>query len=264
MAPRKTTTNPKKKTPAKKPKTRTKAGSQARAVKKIQIDENTKLLAMEQRFADEFLKDLNQTQAAIRAGYSPKGAARQAHVLKKQPNVAAYIARKLAEQSTRTGIEFERIMREAGRIAFANPLKVMNPKTGEMLTVTDDDAAAIQGIKHKPGEFGTEREIKFHAKDKALDLILKYGRISVEFEAKMAVEKEKLAIQREQLELEKRRLAIQEAQAAQEKDGFNKIISIIDPFGDNQIQQKHMESAEKQGDISETDNKSTNSGGEPV
>jgi len=218
----------KKKTPA----IRTKAGSQPRAVKKISMTEDTPLLATEQKFADEYLVDLNQRQAAIRAGFSPKAAARLASIMRKQVNVSAYIMRKLAEQSTRTGIEFERIMREAARIAFANPLKVMNPSTGVIESISDDDAAAIQGIKHKPGEWGTEREIKFHAKDKALELILKYGRITVEFEAKMAIEREKLAIQRESLEMDRRRLAIQESQAAQEKDGFSKILNIVDPFGE--------------------------------
>jgi len=196
------------------------------------VTEDTPLLASERRFADEFLKDLNATQSAIRAGFSPKTAGKTGCVMGKKPNISAYIKRKLAEQSTRTGIEFDRIMREAARIAFANPINVMNPNTGDILTVSDDDAAAIQGIKHKPGEWGTEREIKFHAKDKALDLILKYGRITVEFEAKMAIEREKLAIQRESLEMDRRRLAIQESQAAQEKDGFSKILNIVDPFGE--------------------------------
>ena len=256
--PTKTTTKPKRKTTKpKKAATRTKAGSQARAVKKIKLTEDTPLLKTEQRFADEFLLDLNQTKAAIRAGYSPKSAANTATHLMKQPNVAAYIARKLAEQSTRTGIEFERNMRELARIAFVNPLRVMDPLTGNVVVASDDDAAAIAGIKHKPGEWGIEREIKFHAKDKALDLILKYGRISAEFEQKMAIEREKLAIQREQLEIEKRRVAIQEAVAAQEKDGFNKILNILDPFGDNQIQQNTMGNAENPEVLSETDNKST-------
>jgi len=191
----------------------------------VKVTEDTPLLASERRFADEFLKDLNATQSAIRSGFSPKTAGKTGCVMGKKPNISAYIKRKLAEQSTRTGIEFDRIMREAARIAFANPINVMNPNTGDILTVSDDDAAAIQGIKHKPGEWGTEREIKFHAKDKALDLILKYGRISVEFEAKMAIEREKLAIQRESLELDKERLALEKMKAAQKDgDGSNQVV----------------------------------------
>ena len=37
-----------------------------------------KLTAKQQRFCDEYLIDLNATQAAIRAGYSPKTAAQAA------------------------------------------------------------------------------------------------------------------------------------------------------------------------------------------
>lgn len=242
----------------KKDATRTKTGSQRRAVKPDKIDENTPLLVTERLYADEYLLDLNQTKAAIRAGYSPKSAANTATHLMKQPNVAAYIARKLAEQSTRTGIEFERNMRELARIAFVNPLRVMDPLTGNVVVASDDDAAAIAGIKHKPGEWGIEREIKFHAKDKALDLLLKYNRIGAEFEAKMALEREKIAMQREQLEIEKRRLAMQEAVAAQEKDGFNKILNILDPFGE---QHQPMPNAGFAGEIPEADNKSTSEGG---
>jgi len=258
MAPRKTTT--------KKPKTRTKAGSQPRAVKKIKITEDTPLLAIERRFCDEYLIDLNQRQAAIRAGYSPRSAAQTSTGLRKQANVSAYIARRLAEQSARTGIESERILREAARIAFANITDLADDEGRVNLAASREDTAAISSIKYKRSSFGEdqeteEREIKLTDKNKALDLLMKYGRVSAEFERKMKVEEEKLRIMREQLELEKRRVAIQEAQAAQEKDGFNKIISIIDPFGE---QHQHNETAGYAGETPETNNKSTNAGGESV
>lgn len=245
----------------KKPATKETKALQQKKERAVKVTEDTHLLASEQRFADEYLIDLNQTQAAIRAGFSPKSARSTASALMRKPNIAAYIARKLAEQSSRTGFEFGRIMREAARIAFVNPLDVLDPESGRISGENPNDTAAISGLKVKHEVFGgeeggetTEREVKFHSKTQALDLLLKYHRTSAEFERKMQIEESKLAIQREQLELEKRRLAIQEAQAAQEKDGFNKIISIIDPFGE---QQKHIENDENQGETSEIDNKST-------
>jgi phage terminase small subunit len=44
-------------------------------------------------YAREFIKDRNATQAAIRAGYSPKTAGVQGHALLKIPEVAEEIAR---------------------------------------------------------------------------------------------------------------------------------------------------------------------------
>ncbi len=230
--PTKTTTKPKRKTTKpKKAATRTKAGSQPRATKKAKITEDTPLLAMEQRFCDEFLIDLNQRQAAIRAGYSPKSAAQTSTGLRKQANVAAYIARKLAEQSARTGTEAERVIREAARIAFANITDLADDEARVNLAASREDTAAIASIKYKRSTFGEdseteEREIKLTDKAKALDLLMKYGRVSAEFERKMKIEEAKLALQREQLELEKRRLAILEADAAKKHDPENNVVRV--------------------------------------
>ncbi len=221
---------------SKKEPVKKRAGSQRRAVKKSEITEDTPLLAMEQKFADEFLIDFNQTNAAIRAGYSPKSARHKASQLRKQINIAAYIARKIAESSTRNGIEFDRVMREAARIAFVNPLNVLDTRTGSIDSdVSDDDAAAIASVKVKimSGDIDSEeREVKFHAKDKAMDLILKYVKASAEFKEKMKIEREKLALQKRQLEIEERKLAILEENVRKEREGDRKIIDILDPFGE--------------------------------
>lgn len=226
----------KRKAQVKKPIKTTRAGSQRRSVKKLAITEDTSLLIMEQRFADEYLIDYNQTNAAIRAGYSPKSARCKASQLKKQINIAAYIAHKIADTSTRNGIEFDRIMKECARIAFVNPLKVFDVDSGSLkANIADDDAAAISGVKVKKQTgrvMSTEREIKFHAKDKALELLLKHVRISAEFKEKIKIEKEKLALQRRQVEIEERKMNILEANAQKEKEGDKKILNILDPFGE--------------------------------
>ena len=46
-----------------------------------------------QRFVAEYLKDLNATQAAIRAGYSPKTANRQGSRLLSNADIQAAIAK---------------------------------------------------------------------------------------------------------------------------------------------------------------------------
>jgi phage terminase small subunit len=68
-------------------------------------------------FAREFLKDRNATQAAIRAGYSPKTAGVQGHALLKIPEVAEYIAKhteRAAEEAEITAAEvLQGLKREA-------------------------------------------------------------------------------------------------------------------------------------------------------
>lgn len=62
-------------------------------------DETKKLTAKEQRFVEEYCKDCNATQAAIRAGYSEKGAKVQGHRLLTNANLRPHIDARLEELS---------------------------------------------------------------------------------------------------------------------------------------------------------------------
>ena len=62
------------------------------------------LTPKQQRFVEEYLIDLNATQAAIRAGYSVKTAEQQGNRLLGNAKVAAYIALAQANRSERTEI----------------------------------------------------------------------------------------------------------------------------------------------------------------
>lgn len=57
-----------------------------------------KLTAKQQRFCDEYLIDLNATQAAIRAGYSKKTAGAIATENLQKPYLKEYIAKRMAEK----------------------------------------------------------------------------------------------------------------------------------------------------------------------
>lgn len=56
------------------------------------------LTKKQQRFCDEYLIDLNATQAAIRAGYSEKTAAVIATENLRKPNIREYIEKRMAEK----------------------------------------------------------------------------------------------------------------------------------------------------------------------
>ena len=135
--------------------------------------------AKQQRFVDEYLLDLNQTQAAIRAGYSPKTADQQGHALLKNPKVKNAIDIAIAERSRRTGINADRVLRELAKVAFVNSKDVIDIKTGGVSqNVNSDDTAVIQSVKVKttPTENGniTEYEVKLYDKLKAAELLCRH------------------------------------------------------------------------------------------
>lgn len=130
-------------------------------------------------FAEEYLIDLNGTQAAIRAGYSPKTANQQASRLLANANIRAYIDRKLAERSRRTGINADRVLRELARVAFVNAADLIDDGSGLIRDEAKaDDTAAISSVRVKtiPTDAGdiVEREIKLTDKNKALDMLCRH------------------------------------------------------------------------------------------
>lgn len=130
------------------------------------------LTAKQQKFADEYLIDLNATQAAIRAGYSSKTAKEIGCENLTKPNICAYIDERMVILSRRTGVNQERIMRELARVAFLDPTKLVDmDSTALKEDTSDDDRAAIASVKVKTmkGDVDmVEREVKFADKLKAL------------------------------------------------------------------------------------------------
>ena len=70
-----------------------------------------KLTPKQQRFVDEYLIDLNATQAAIRAGYSPKTAEQQGFQLLKKTSVSEAIEQAQQERQKRTLVTQDDVIR---------------------------------------------------------------------------------------------------------------------------------------------------------
>lgn len=155
-----------------------------RGLKERKVRSVAKLTKKNEVFCEEYLIDLNATQAAIRAGYSPNTAGSIGFELLKKPEIRARIDAEMAERSKRTGINADRVLRELGRIAFLNPRDVIDLNTAEVKEdATADDLAVIAGVKvkyvpHKDFdengdpviEQAIEREVKMADKLKALEL----------------------------------------------------------------------------------------------
>ena len=152
-----------------------------------------KLTKKQQLFVDEYLIDLNATQAAIRAGYSPTSARQIADENMSKPDIKNAIDRAIAERSKRTGVNADRIIRELAKIAFVNPTDVINMDEATILdAATRDDTAAISSVKVKriPTEDGdiVEREVKVYDKTKALELLGKHiGMFTDKFKVEGAI-----------------------------------------------------------------------------
>ena len=89
------------------------------------------------------------------------------------PAIQNYIAQLQAEQSRRTGVSADRVVRELAKIAFVNAGDLIDPETASVkLDASRDDLAAVQSIKVKTfGEDGLEHEVKLADKLRALDLL---------------------------------------------------------------------------------------------
>ncbi len=72
------------------------------------------------RFVQEYLVDLNATQAAIRAGYSPRTAGSQAHDLLKIPEIQAAIQVGMDERARRVGMTADDVLRELKVIGMSD------------------------------------------------------------------------------------------------------------------------------------------------
>ena len=94
------------------------------------VSEQTALTDLQSRFVDEYLIDLNATQAAIRAGYSGK----TAHVIGCEnlikPNVAAAIQLRKQERQQRTEITADIVLREVWQMFRADARELVEVRVG--------------------------------------------------------------------------------------------------------------------------------------
>ena len=130
-------------------------------------------------FCEEYLVDLNARQAALRAGYRPATADKASEWIHpdhpSKPALRNMIDAEMARRSRRTGVNADRVLRELARIAFADPMDVIDPRTGGLLEEIDrEDRAIIAGYRKKEGDDWTEREVRLADKTRALELIGKH------------------------------------------------------------------------------------------
>jgi len=129
------------------------------------------------RFVEEYLVDLNASQAALRAGYSPRGHKQIGSQLMQRPDVQQAVEAALEARGRSMRITATRVLLELARVAFADPTRIAEwGPQGLTLkahdTLTPDDKAAIQEIVTFPD--GGPTRIRLHDKQRALALLARH------------------------------------------------------------------------------------------
>lgn len=136
-----------------------------------------KLTPKQGRFCQEYVIDLNATQAAIRAGYSKKTARSAGQRMLTNVDIQERIARRQKVLEVKTGVRAERVINELARVAFANIKSVLDKGNviKDISELPDEIAAAVESvqsdIRHDTGDSDgyTEKvKIKLHNKLNAL------------------------------------------------------------------------------------------------
>jgi phage terminase small subunit len=106
----------------------------------------------EHRFVEEYLVDLNGTQAAIRAGYSARSARSIAAENLTKPHIASAIAAALDARATRTGITQDRVLSELALLAFSDVTHYRVSDAGDVTLAVGappEAMRAVQSIKRR-------------------------------------------------------------------------------------------------------------------
>lgn len=113
------------------------------------MPKSKKLPFAQSRFCEEFLKDLNATQAAIRSGYSQKTARTIACKLLAKAHIQAKIQSGMEKRSKRLEISADKTLTEIAKLAFSNMMDYLSIQPDgqafvDLSKLERDQAAAIQ------------------------------------------------------------------------------------------------------------------------
>lgn len=131
-------------------------------------------------FVREYLVDGNATQAAIRAGYSPRTANRIASENLSKPDIATAIVEAQGERAERTLITADRVLLELARLGMSDPRKLFDERRLKCPQEWDDDTAAaiasIEVVTRSAGDDEIEyvHKVRLWDKNSALEKIAKH------------------------------------------------------------------------------------------
>ena len=135
----------------------------------------------QQRFVEEYMVDLNATQAAIRAGYSYDTAKEIGCENLTKPNIQEAIQKRKQELSEQTGITAERVLKEYAKIAFSDVRELYTPDNNlyDIRQLDDDTAGAVMAVEVdvisvQGNPIGETKKVKLYNKLTALEALGKH------------------------------------------------------------------------------------------
>lgn len=156
------------------------------------------LTPKQKRFCEEYVIDLNGTQAAIRAGYSDSGAGVEATRLLTNANVKVYVQELQADKLNGNKITAQMVIDELGKVAFSDIRELMTVDNAllDVRQLEDKAAASISSIevdeiRSEGMTIGQTKKVKLWDKLRALDMLGKHFGV---FEKDNSQKKSEIAI----------------------------------------------------------------------
>ncbi|WP_206517943.1 terminase small subunit [Sphingobacterium lactis] len=135
----------------------------------------------QQRFVEEYMVDLNATQAAIRAGYSQNTAHSIGAENLIKPEIQEAIQKRKQELSDQTGITAERVLKEYAKIAFSDIRELYTPDNNlyDIRQLDDETAGAVMSVEVdvmsvQGMPVGETKKVKLYNKLTALEALGKH------------------------------------------------------------------------------------------
>ena len=142
-----------------------------------------KLTAKQQRFCDEYLIDLNATQAAIRAGYSPKTANVIGAENLSKPSLKRYIDQRMAEKESALIADQDEVLKYLTAVmrGESRASVVVVESTGDFMTEAremqkaPDERERLKAAELLGKRYGLYTEKVEQAVDMDLNITVEYG-----------------------------------------------------------------------------------------
>jgi phage terminase small subunit len=147
----------------------------------------SKLTPKQARFCAEYTVDLNAKQAAIRAGYSTKGAKQTGFKLLTQADLQNEIQARINKQTEHLGVTQQKVIAHLAAIAFQDPRELYEVKDGQVVLKDSAEwpehaAATVSRVKSvtttSDGLYGpvvhSRAEVKQHDPLRALEMLGRY------------------------------------------------------------------------------------------
>jgi phage terminase small subunit len=174
--------------------------------KKEARHESLNITPKQRLFVQEYLIDLNATQAAIRAGYAPDSAHVQGPRLIGNDRVQLAIKEAQQAREKRTGITADRVVEQIAKIAFVDLRDIVTWKDGKIRVRPSDeiDGTVLAEISETISEGGAiSKKVKINDRMRALDMLAKHTGLLDSHRRKLEESKEKRAAEKHALDMAK-------------------------------------------------------------